>query len=356
MVRPRRHTDRGPAAGARGESRASERAQRHAGLDARHHVLGHVLRDGVEAREIEHEVEPARRAAEAEARSASARRHREALCGREREHAAHFIFRAPRARRREEQRRRSARPRAAAPSASTCSRPDDICERLMEAGAETAIALTRPRSRSGDAGRPGETPRRRRDATARACPGFMMPSGSKQRRSRAMKLRSASRVLQRHARALSRPTPCSPVTLPPMAQARLQQLLVDLLRPLHLAGHPVVVEDHRVQVAVAGVEDVGDPEPVARADGLHLAHDRAGASTAARRRPARASCCSCVRRRRRPPCAPSTRARARPRPAPRGSRARRDHGRSARCARPAPRPPRAARPSSIRSTAPAPFG
>ena len=56
-------------------------------------------------------------------------------------------------------------------------------------------------------------------------------------------------------------------------QAGPEQRLVGRLRPLELAGDAIVVEDHGMQVAVARVEDVGDPEPVAGADGLHLPHD-----------------------------------------------------------------------------------
>src|SRR6266704_3271579 len=53
----------------------------------------------------------------------------------------------------------------------------------------------------------------------------------------------------------------------------VEQRLVCRLRALELLGVPVVVEDERVEVAVARVEDVGDLHAMARGDHGQLAHD-----------------------------------------------------------------------------------
>ena len=56
--------------------------------------------------------------------------------------------------------------------------------------------------------------------------------------------------------ALSTPTPCSPVIEPPGVDAGVEDRRREPLGPLGLALDALVVEDERVQVAVAGVEDV----------------------------------------------------------------------------------------------------
>src|SRR5215471_4739940 len=59
----------------------------------------------------------------------------------------------------------------------------------------------------------------------------------------------------------------------PEGNARAQHLLVGALGPLQLARIPVVVTDERMEIAVAGMKDIGDEHAVARGDGAHLAHD-----------------------------------------------------------------------------------
>jgi hypothetical protein len=54
------------------------------------------------------------------------------------------------------------------------------------------------------------------------------------------------------------PTPCSPVIDPPCSMQRSRIAPDDLLGLLGLPGDGVVEEHQRVQVAVAGVEDVGN--------------------------------------------------------------------------------------------------
>ena len=56
--------------------------------------------------------------------------------------------------------------------------------------------------------------------------------------------------------------------------AGAQQILVRGLRALELLGLTVVVQDERVEVAVPGMEHVGDLDAVPRADRDQLAHDR----------------------------------------------------------------------------------
>ena len=64
----------------------------------------------------------------------------------------------------------------------------------------------------------------------------------------------------------STPIPCSPVTLPADRDALVQDLVARQEDALDLLGVALVEEEDRVDVAVAGVEDVGDPEVVPLAD------------------------------------------------------------------------------------------
>src|SRR5690606_5544044 len=45
--------------------------------------------------------------------------------------------------------------------------------------------------------------------------------------------------------------------------AQAQYVGAEALRPVELARYIGVVEDQRMQIAVAGVEDIGDPQPIA---------------------------------------------------------------------------------------------
>src|SRR3546814_5305418 len=56
--------------------------------------------------------------------------------------------------------------------------------------------------------------------------------------------------------------------------AELQDVGAEVLRLLQLARLVGVVEDERMQVAVAGVKDVGDAQAVARAELAHALQDR----------------------------------------------------------------------------------
>src|SRR5262249_44258673 len=70
---------------------------------------------------------------------------------------------------------------------------------------------------AGSAGRLGRKPSPQAGWDGSSLSGFMRPAGSKIRRSRNMKFRSASPYWSGMFLALSRPTPCSPVTEPPSA-------------------------------------------------------------------------------------------------------------------------------------------
>ena len=60
----------------------------------------------------------------------------------------------------------------------------------------------------------------------------------------------------------STPTPCSPVSTPPTFTQSRRMSAPKSLRPLELARHVGVVEDQRVQIAVAGMKHVGDAQPI----------------------------------------------------------------------------------------------
>ena len=84
-----------------------------------------------------------------------------------------------------------------------------------------------------------------------------------------------------------------------------------LQHPLDLAGVAAVEQDQRVQVAVAGVEDVGDQQLVLPADLLDARQRAPAAWCAARRRPAGSSSAPAGPSRRGPSCAPSRARRSR---------------------------------------------
>src|SRR5262249_6419326 len=77
--------------------------------------------------------------------------------------------------------------------------------------------------------------------------------------------------LERHAPRLVEADPVLAGDAAAHGEAGAQELVVGLVRALELAGDAVVVEDHRMQIAVARVEDVGDDEPVTGAHGRHPA-------------------------------------------------------------------------------------
>jgi hypothetical protein len=64
----------------------------------------------------------------------------------------------------------------------------------------------------------------------------------------------------------STPMPCSPVTLPPQAMHFVENLVAGRQHALDLIGVALVEEQDRMDVAVAGVKDVGDADAYFAAD------------------------------------------------------------------------------------------
>ena len=91
-------------------------------------------------------------------------------------------------------------------------------------------------------------------------------------------------------RALSRPMPCSPVSEPPASRQAIR--ICDASSSARSASPSTcaVVEHQRMQVAVAGVEDVGDAQPVLARRARRSGAASRAAACAGRRRPARSSC------------------------------------------------------------------
>src|SRR5262249_39154773 len=156
-------------------------------------------------------------------------------------------------------------------SLSSCSRPTAAPSASSSAGDDTAIGSDP--GAGGElraAGAKGLAARRmRRQELFRvhdpvgiedtAEPRHEAEVGGRELKRHGLRLVGAHPVLTRHAAA--------------EGEARAEKLLVRRLGALELALHAVVVEDHRMQVAVAGVKDGGDREPMTSADGAHLAHD-----------------------------------------------------------------------------------
>ena len=69
------------------------------------------------------------------------------------------------------------------------------------------------------------------------------------------------------------PTPCSPVMEPPTRTQRREDVAGKLLGAFFLAFDGAIVENERVEIAVAGVEDVGDAQSGFGAEALDLGHD-----------------------------------------------------------------------------------
>ena len=147
--------------------------------------------------------------------------------------------------------RRRARARAAA------RRPP--ATRLGPRHSEPLRQARRPRADAGGTG-PGTSPHSR--GVGITLPGLASPAGSNAQRRRWNASRSASPNIFGMCFFLSTPTPCSPVIEPPASRQASR------IRPDSSSARSAspstraVVADERVQVAVAGVEDVGDDQPV----------------------------------------------------------------------------------------------
>ena len=180
--------------------------------------------------------------------------------------------------------RRAPRPRGPAAAAAAAPRP-----RRSSDGAATSRAGTPPTTSSSVAGpdqvverrairrpprarppgpgaRPcaGRAPRRTAAGVGKILPGLASPAGSNAHRTSCMVSRSSSVNIRGMYFALSMPTPCSPVIEPPYSTHR-SRIAPDTSSARSASPSTRVVEQHqRVQVAVAGVEDVRHPDAVAR--------------------------------------------------------------------------------------------
>ena len=134
---------------------------------------------------------------------------------------------------------------------------------------------------------PGTSPHSR--GVGKTLPGLRARPDRSRVRTRCIASRSSSLNISGIAHALSVPTPCSPVIEPP---ASMQASRIGRASSSARSASPVdarVVEHERVQVAVAGVEDVADAQAVLARRARRSAAAPPAASCAARRRPARSS-------------------------------------------------------------------
>ena len=153
----------------------------------------------------------------------------------------------------------SATGRRASASASSSATSSSVVGRSIR----TALRgrPPRPGARGGT-----RAPRRTAAAWAAACRGWT-GAGIERRAQPVHHVRSAPVNIFGIEHALSWPTPCSPVIDPPCVDAQLEDARRHLERARRALLGPVV-QHQRVQVAVAGVEHVADPQAVL---GLQLA-------------------------------------------------------------------------------------
>ena len=150
---------------------------------------------------------------------------------------------------------------------------------------------------------PGTSPHSR--GVGITLPGLASPAGSNAQRSRWNAARSGSSNIFGMCFFLSTPTPCSPVIEPP-ASRQASRISPDSssARSASPSLAPVVA-DERVQVAVAGVEDVGDLHAVLARPARRCARAPRAAWCAGSRRPGRSSWARSGPSRGRRPCASS---------------------------------------------------
>ena len=103
-------------------------------------------------------------------------------------------------------------------------------------------------------------------AQRRSCgntlPGLSRWLGSKAHLTRICWSRSISLNISGIRSRFSTPTPCSPVSTPPTSTQSRRMSAPKLFGLVEFARLVGVVEDQRMQIAVAGVEDVGDAQAV----------------------------------------------------------------------------------------------
>ncbi len=148
--------------------------------------------------------------------------------------------------------------------------------------------------------------RRSREPAGRTLWGLATPSGSNAARRRAWASRSSSPNCHGMKSRFSRPMPCSPDSTPPAASDARDDLVAGGVHPIEHAGLAGVEHEQRVQVAVAGVEDVHHEQVVRGRDPLDLRQHLDEPACAARPCRAGSSSARSGPRRRTPTCAPST--------------------------------------------------
>ena len=108
----------------------------------------------------------------------------------------------------------------------------------------------------------GRAPRRTAAASAGACPGCRARRGRTPAAARSIAARSASENIHGIEHTLSTPIPCSPVSDPPASTHASRISAASCSARSASPCDRGVVEHERVQVAVAGVEHVPDPQAV----------------------------------------------------------------------------------------------
>ena len=166
-----------------------EAVQRETRLDRGDHVLGNIVEDGGEAGRVDDEIEAAGRIAETHGGRAAARSHRQLLRRAQREDPAHLIRRAG-----------AHQPPGLEPVDRHGGERGGIRDHVR---ASDDLGESFPDRRRGHGHAQIQVPAGSRGAAGlnaspqagwegRSLPGFMIPSGSRTRRKRAMKARSAS--------------------------------------------------------------------------------------------------------------------------------------------------------------------
>ena len=180
---------------------------------------------------------------------------------------------------------------AGMPSSTSGRRPT----RLARPPSTAARSVSIRRSPPGPTARPdaapggGPAPRRTAGAWGRPCPGCRGCAGSNAHRTSCMVSRSSALNIFGMYLDLSTPTPCSPVIEPPCSR-HASRIAPDTSSARSSSPRDLVVEQHqRVQVAVAGVEHVRDPDPGVGRQRGDLAPASRPARYAAPPRPARCS-------------------------------------------------------------------
>ena len=252
----------------RAASARGQRAGRHARLHRHGQVVRAVLQHRVQAREIEHHVGAIRRAAEPLGAAAAPREDGEPFVVGERQHVRGFLERpGPRhpARLPAVDRGGGAGCRIVGGAVGAQPRAERVAQR---AGGDAHTHV--PAGNTGR-GRPESLAARR--VRGQQLAGIHQAVGIEDAPQPIHEVQIGLGELQRQALALVGADAVLAGHAAAERDARLQQFLVGLLGARQLVGIAVVVADQRMQVAVAGVEHVGDEQPVTLGDADELAHD-----------------------------------------------------------------------------------